>query len=239
MELHSLDPRLGHHHQHAEFAVAAALRLMRFATQASHLPDAITFAHARGDSVRELQALFGCEVVCGAPVHALGLSAAQLALPLHTRDGALHVHLTQYADILLTERRDQTPVMRQRIEAAILSHLPRGTLSADRIAAEIGISPRSLRRKLAEDDLTLRMLIEDLRRMLAAMYLDDPSLSLAEIALLLGFSDQPAFTTAYKRWTGQPPSAMRACAASASAIGSAVSNTGRMRPSATSGQKSR
>ena len=47
------------------------------------------------------------------------------------------------------------------------------------------------------------------RRELAEQYINDPSLSLQEISFLLGFSEQSAFSRAYRRWTGQSPSAVR------------------------------
>lgn len=208
-EFSTSDPRVSFHMQHAEFALAATTRVLRFATQTERLPDRILFAHARGETGRALSTLFGCALEFGSERHAIELTRAQLKLSLRTGDLVLQGHLTAYADLLLAERKAVSPQFRHAIEASVLSHLPRGTATAERIAAEVGMSPRSLRRRLAEEDLTFRGLVDDLRQMLSAAYLDDPSLTLSEIALLLGFADHSAFTTAYRRWHGVPPSAAR------------------------------
>ncbi len=210
MILSTYDPRIGHHVQHTEFALTASLQSMRYGTQEHLMPHGISFSHPRGTLARKIEHLLGCEVEFEATSHVLRLSHAKLELPLQTSDIALHAHLTSYADILLSDRSTAAPESRQRIEASILAHLPRGTATLERVAGDIGLSPRSLRRRLSDENLTFRGLAEELRQMLCAMYLDDPSLSLAEVALLLGFADQSAFSTAYRRWTGITPSVARA-----------------------------
>ena len=64
---------------------------------------------------------------------------------------------------------------------------------------------RSLQRRLADQGMTFQGLLDETRRHLAEAYLRDERLDLAEIALLLGYSEQSAFTRAFRTWTGLPP----------------------------------
>ena len=68
---------------------------------------------------------------------------------------------------------------------------------------------RTLQRKLAEADLTYQQLVDDTRRDLALRYIEEPGKSVTDITFLLGFSEQSAFTRAFKRWHGKSPSAYR------------------------------
>ena len=70
------------------------------------------------------------------------------------------------------------------------------------VARTLGMSERTLRRRLAADGLGVQALVDEVRFESAKAYLAQPSLSIAEIALLLAFSDARAFTRAFKRWSG-------------------------------------
>ena len=76
-------------------------------------------------------------------------------------------------------------------------------------AAELGLSPRTLRRRLQEENTSDRALIDDLRAQSAIRYLRDTPLTIESIAFLLGFSDPAAFRHAFKRWTKTTPNAFR------------------------------
>ena len=77
----------------------------------------------------------------------------------------------------------------------------------------MGMSERTLGRKLADEGLNFTDILQQLRRDLAVRYLDDRKLRLSKIAWLLGFKEVSAFTHAYKRWTGKTPSEIRTAAA--------------------------
>lgn len=67
------------------------------------------------------------------------------------------------------------------------------------------MSERSLQRHLREHGSSFNALADEVREATARLYLDQPDMALAEIAYLLGFGDQSAFTRAFKRWTGRTP----------------------------------
>ena len=84
-----------------------------------------------------------------------------------------------------------------------------GRPSLAELARAHHMSPRSLQRRLAERGLGFQRLLDDTRQHLAESYLRQPGLELAEIALLLGFSEQSAFTRAFRQWVGQAPAQWR------------------------------
>ena len=92
---------------------------------------------------------------------------------------------------------------------AITEHLRSGTPSADAVARDLLIGARTLNRRLCEAHTSFSETLEAVRRQLAEHYIIDPALTLSEISFLLGFSEQSAFSRAYRRWTGQSPSAVR------------------------------
>jgi AraC-like DNA-binding protein len=78
------------------------------------------------------------------------------------------------------------------------------------IASRLGTSPRTLQRRLREEEQTShKQLLDEIRHALALRYLDTEGLSIGEAAFLLGFSEPSAFHRAFKRWTGATPGAYR------------------------------
>src|SRR6185295_9090017 len=77
------------------------------------------------------------------------------------------------------------------------------------VAKRLGLTSRSLQRRLKDENTTFNTIREDVRQDLAKRYLDD-GLAIAEISFLLGFSEPSAFFRAFKRWTGETPQVWRA-----------------------------
>lgn len=99
--------------------------------------------------------------------------------------------------------------LRARVQAALIELLPLGEPAAAKVAETLHMSERNLQRKLADEGTSYKALLNDMRRDLALSYLRNPSYSLTEITYLLGFSDSRSFNRAFRRWTGQAPSAYR------------------------------
>ena len=100
-----------------------------------------------------------------------------------------------------------------RVENAISSLLPHGRVLVEGIARSLGMSERTLARKLSDEGLNFTQILQQLRRDLAVRYLDDRKLHVSKIAWLLGFHEVSAFTHAFKRWTGKTPSQTRTAGA--------------------------
>lgn len=87
--------------------------------------------------------------------------------------------------------------------------MPEGDAALATVAAALHVSVRTLQRRLHACGQTWQQVLDRSREELARQYLADHGLSLTDIALLLGFSEQSAFTRAFKRWRGQTPAQVR------------------------------
>ena len=93
---------------------------------------------------------------------------------------------------------------------AITRHLELGDVRVERVAQCMGLSRRTLQRRLTENGTTFRQIVERARREQAAHYLLMNELPIREISRLLGFSCAPTFHRAFKKWTGSTPERFRA-----------------------------
>jgi AraC-like DNA-binding protein len=114
--------------------------------------------------------------------------------------------LLKYCEAALADRRGDMSQLRSRVENAIASVLPHGRVLVEDVARTLGMSERTLARKLSDEGLNFTEILQQLRRDLAVRYLDDRRLHVSKIAWLLGFQEVSAFTHAFKRWTGKTPS---------------------------------
>lgn len=119
---------------------------------------------------------------------------------------------TRHADSLLAEL-TRSESIRARIEGHILPDLHKGTLSMDKVARDLGMSRQTLYRRLKEEGVTFAEIHDALRHRMAVDYLTARKVSVNEAAYLLGFSEASSFVRAFKRWTGQSPTAFMAQAA--------------------------
>ena len=95
------------------------------------------------------------------------------------------------------------------VKTAILENLGEGGICETVVAESLHMSTRNLHRKLNSVDTSFKTLLLETRSELANQYINDASLTLTEISYMLGFSEISSFSRAYKRWTGQSPSAAR------------------------------
>lgn len=144
----------------------------------------------------------------GAPHFGFNFDENYLALPLPTADPKLHALLDHYAQLLLAQlppTREHTNLARALLRVELTS----GNPTLERVAARLGVSARTLRRRLESEGMTFSELVDDTRHRLALQYMTRPELRLAEVAFLIGFSDVATFHRAFKRWTGHTPNAYR------------------------------
>ena len=91
------------------------------------------------------------------------------------------------------------------IQQLTMTLLHSGQSKKDIVAQELGISSRTLTRRLAEEGLTYKGLLDEVRRKLALRYLKDRRINVKTVAYLLGYSEVSAFYHAFRRWTGSSP----------------------------------
>lgn len=203
IKLGNKDKAVDVHPDHIEFAVGAVLNVIS-AGIGEKLPAKILFHH-KARPQKQLEKIYGCPVRLNAGKCEIRLPAEAMEKPILSADDKLLGHLRAYADILLKNRRNTKTGIREEIEEVVLPLLSLGVPTLDDVAAALGLSARTLSRRLADEGMTFRQVVEKLRQDLAKHYLADPALPLAEVAFLLGFSDQSSFGTAFRRWTGETP----------------------------------
>jgi AraC-like DNA-binding protein len=162
---------------------------------------------------RALRALVGGPVVFEAPCNRLQMMAADLDLPL-AGDEHLAKLATAQLEASLDASSDASPLageraLLQRVRERLRSRLAHD-VSLEALAADLGVSPRTLRRHLVAHGTSYQALLEEERLSLAASYLLDTDEDVGWIATQLGYGDPSNFRRAFRRWTGKAPSAYRA-----------------------------
>jgi AraC-like DNA-binding protein len=188
---------------------AAIVRGCRNMTGLHLLPVRVTFTHRRVEDASELNTFLGCRVKFGTDRDELAFDKSAQDLPVVSADPYLNELLTAYCEEALARRRTGRGGLRADVENAIVPLLPHGEARAGQVARRLGMSQRTLARRLASEDLTFASVLDGLRLDLADRYLADADLSISEIAWLLGYREVSAFTHAFKRWTGKTPREVR------------------------------
>jgi AraC-like DNA-binding protein len=113
------------------------------------------------------------------------------------------------AERMLARLELDTPVA-ERVKRCLASRSLQVRPSMEDVARELGMSERSLRRRLRNERVLYRALVDGALADAAKRMLADPRSSVQETAYAMGFATAPAFSRAFKRWTGLAPTAFRA-----------------------------
>ena len=195
--------------QNAEFGIAAPIKALREIAGRNIHPTHVSFAHAGNANRRELERFFGCRVEFGASIDQLAFSNETLALPLVTEDPHLLDTLQPICDAAAKERNTAKGTLRASVENEVQGLLHHGNAHRETVAKKLAMSTRTLARRLADEHTTYEEVVDQLRRSLALRYVTEPSLSLSQIAWLLGYEGSSSFNHAFLRWTGRSPSLSR------------------------------
>jgi AraC-like DNA-binding protein len=125
------------------------------------------------------------------------------------RDEYLNELLRGYAEEALARKPRERVTVRSMAEDILPKLLPHGKAMASEVARRLGVSSRTLSRKLAEEGTSFAEILDQLRAALARRYLHDETLPVSEIARLLGYREVSSLTHAFKRWTGTTPRQFR------------------------------
>ncbi len=191
-----------------EATLVSAVSIARQVCPVPLAPVEVLVSHPAPRSSAAHEAWFGCPVRFDADLDAILYADEMLARPNILGDEGISKYLTVHLDAELSEL-TRAPALVTQAQAAIAQALSEGTPKMAEIARGLGLSARSFHRRLSEHGMSFQSLTEETRRDLAEGLLQDESHSLAEIAFLTGFSEQSAFTRAFKRWSGKTPASYR------------------------------
>jgi AraC-like DNA-binding protein len=197
--------------QQAEFWMTSLVRVARQLTSTRINPIRLTLVHPRCAESHLLETFFGCNIEFSAPADEIIFHARIGDTPLFSADPYLHKLLEEYCEVALGHRHRPIERLRTRVENAIVPLLPQGRPRVGSVAKTLGLSQRTLSRRLAAAGLTFERVLDEMRQDLAESYLNDERLSVSRVAWLLGYQDVSAFSHAYRRWTGRTPREARCC----------------------------
>jgi AraC-like DNA-binding protein len=201
--------RIADRHQ-IEFFVTVLFRICRQLVGRRLTPDGISFVHRRGSLPADLRLYFGCQVRFSSKWDEIVYARKALEMPVIGADPFLNKLLERFCEEAIAGRRVRSSDWQTKIENAVVQLLPHGRAQVADVCSQVGVSPRTMSRRLASEKLTFAKLLDDLRHDLATRYLREPDLPLSEIAWLLGYRQASSFNHAFKRWTGTRPSRVRA-----------------------------
>jgi AraC-like DNA-binding protein len=186
------------------------IRLCRQLTNRRLIPSRVRVVHHRRETPAEFRSLLGCEIEFGSAVDEVVFPGAVASMPIGSADSHLNELLMKYCEEAISHRPQARTSLRSSVETAMAPLLPHGKANAVEVARRIGMSHRTLARKLSSEGLTFSQIAEELKGDLAGHYLRDGDLPISQIAWLLGYREVSAFTHAFKRWTGMTPRQARA-----------------------------
>jgi AraC-like DNA-binding protein len=167
----------------------------------------VSFTDAVQDAAA-YEAALACPVHGSSSWSGFALSHEAWRLPLRRRDPALQGVLERHAaDVLASLPADGDLV--SELRRALAARVTGGDTRLSAVARAVGASTRTVQRRLAESGLSYQGIVDESRCEAALRHLGDASLSIAEIACLVGYSEPSAFHRAFKRWQGTSPQAYR------------------------------
>ena len=188
-----------------EFIAALLVRMCRHLTGQHVKPMRMRFTHPY-DTVRsDVVEFFGCDIEFNASVDDVTFASPIRLLPVINPDPYLNSLLVKYCEEALSRQSANLGSFRSAAENAIVPLLPHGKAQAGEIARRLGVSQRTFARRLLAEGVTFSEVLESVRLHLAQRHLADVSLSISQIAWLLGYQEISGFTHAFKRWTGRTP----------------------------------
>jgi len=181
-------------------------QLARLATRKHIVPSLLEIPQVP-ENTKPYEDYFGNSIRSGKAV-CIGFSANDASLPFLTEDAAMW----NFFEIQLKQRLSDLEYeanTTQRVKSALLEMLPIGQSTIEKAACRMGMSKRTLQRKLNQESSSYKKVLNSTRKALAEHYLARSMISLPEISFLLGYQDSNSFLRAFKSWNGITPSEYR------------------------------
>jgi len=174
-----------------------------------HMALEVHLTHPSPTHVAEYSRIFKAPIVFDAPWNAVRLDEAVVAHRVAILPRYVFGVLIEHAQTLMRDL-EGAATARGQVEKLVLPVLHTGEVSADGVAAKLGISRQTLYRNLKAEGVTFEQVLDELRHKMALHYLGGKKVSVNDTAYLVGFADPTSFSRAFKRWTGMTPSEARA-----------------------------
>ena len=168
----------------------------------------ISFTFAEPANSKVYEHFFATEIKYSQNINSVVVDSKILDWPVLNGDATAFDALRSYAETLLNSKNQKQDIIYQ-LKSILPEALRRQTFRIDDLAKKLNMSTRTLQRKLKETGHSYQSLLDDTRRRLSELYLTDHTLSMSEIAFLVGYQEQSSFNHAFKSWNGVSPSTYR------------------------------
>ncbi len=183
--------------------IAVLMHMCRFNFGEELIPTEVNIARSKPDDAETITDFFRCPVNFDAEVDSLIIARADADKELSSANKQIALMHDESLMRYLVEIKKGDIV--QQVQTIILDNLPDGQVTDKLVASELNLSERSMQRRLKEHKTTFRYLLDSVREMVAKQYIENPMNRMSDIAFLIGFSEQSAFSRAFKKWTGKSP----------------------------------
>lgn len=198
-----LDPSQPGIKQGMELALGVGYQLLRTLLGKQWQPRAITVEHAPQDALKNYAKLLGQNPVFNQTESGLFIPAKSLQEPLINADPELHNLMKKHLHSMEELSTQELP---SYVEYLLRNLLAQGQANIEKVTQCMAMSKRTLQRRLAESDTSFKEILDHTRQVMAYHYLKDSRLQMTQLADLLGYTSLSAFTRAFIRWHGYPPS---------------------------------
>lgn len=193
------------HRQAAELGLGVSVRVFHLLAGDDFRPVEVHLRHRPLTDPAEYESYFGCRVEFEAEGYGFRLDQRVLSRRLAT-DGAVHEVVQDYLSSIAVPAETSTT---DAVVRLIRRMLPTGSLDLDLVAGQLAQHRRTLQRHLADQGTSFAALVDQVRRDDAERFLRETDMPFIQMAGILGFSEQSAFTRACRRWFGAPPKTVR------------------------------
>lgn len=203
-----VDQRIPLRRQDAELSLGMFSNIFKHCRGAHWAPLEVHFEHPAPDGAGEHERCFGAPILFGQPTNSIVFERRDLGAIMPDADP----YLLSIMESMLAERRalrTNPDYFLASIREHIRARLGRGGLTMANLAGELDVSVEALRRSLKAHDVAFQDLVRGARRDLALHYVKHSDMRLTEVALALGYSEQSAFSRAFRHWTGMSPQRYR------------------------------
>ena len=192
-----------------EFWIASLIRICRKLVDRDLSPIKVCITHDRTKKTAEIEKMMGVTLEHRANADEIVFPKASADYPILTADTYLNRLCKRFCEETLVRFERKSSPLKISVENAIARLLPHRQVSVRAVADELGMSVRTLARRLASDGYSFTEIFDSLRSALAHRYLTESTMPISEIAWLVGYSEIASFTHAFRRWSGKSPRAAR------------------------------